>query len=130
MPRGVPAGRVIERGMLRHTSFLISAKLPRFEQILPVGHRLMREVAYMDQYFITFRSVTYAQKGEAILKRAGMDCSLQRTPKWMEERGCGYCIRLHKKDLQSAVALLREKGGAFRKVYVQRDGGTPEELRL
>ena len=84
----------------------------------------------MKAYFITFRSVTFAQRGESVLRRHGISCVLQRTPKWMEERGCGYCIRLHKKDLQSAVALLREKGGAFRKVYVQRDGGTPEELRL
>ena len=101
-----------------------------FEHLRITGHRLMREVAYMDQYFITFRSVTYAQKGESIMKRAGIECSLQRTPKWMEERGCGYCIRLHKKDLHNAVGILREKGGAFRKVYVQRDGGIPEELRL
>ena len=84
----------------------------------------------MDQYFITFRSVTYAQKGEGILHRGGVSCNLQRTPKWMEERGCGYCLRISQKELMSAVSLLREKGGAFRKIYVQRDGGNMEEIKL
>ena len=44
--------------------------------------------------YITFRSVTPAQKGEGVLRRAGVDCTMQRTPRWMEEQGCGYSLRL------------------------------------
>lgn len=82
----------------------------------------------MKIYYITFRSVTFAQRGEGALRRAGIDCTLQRTPKWMEERGCGYCLRLRQKDTAAAAALLRENEIAFRKVYAQRDGGKLEEI--
>ena len=45
-------------------------------------------------WLITFRSVTLAQKGERALKQAEIFCSLQRTPKMLSERGCGYCLRI------------------------------------
>ena len=41
----------------------------------------------MNQYLITFRSVTYAQRGERSLTRRGISCDVMRTPKWMEEQG-------------------------------------------
>ena len=44
--------------------------------------------------FITFRSVTFAQRGESELKRVGISCNIQRTPRWMEEQGCGYSLRV------------------------------------
>lgn len=84
----------------------------------------------MKSYFITFRSVTYAQRGEGALRKAGIDCTLQRTPKWMEERGCGYCLRLRQKDVMPAALLLRENEIAFRKAYAQRDGGKLEEITV
>ncbi|MBP3478347.1 MAG: DUF3343 domain-containing protein, partial [Oscillospiraceae bacterium] len=43
----------------------------------------------MKYYYITFRSVTFAQKAERALKRAGMDCTMQRTPRELSQRGCG-----------------------------------------
>ena len=56
----------------------------------------------MKMYLITFRSITFAQKGESALKRAGITCTLLRTPRAMEERG-------------SADA-------PYRKVYLQENG--------
>ena len=79
---------------------------------------------------ITFRSVTPAQRGEGILKRAGLECSIQRTPRWMEEQGCGYSLRLRCRDLAVAMELLQENEVAFRKVYMSREGGRMEEMRL
>ena len=73
----------------------------------------------MNNCLITFRSVTPAQRGEGILRRAGVDCALQRTPRWMEEQGCGYSLRLRKADGARAAALLRRNGISFRKVYLQ-----------
>ena len=58
-------------------------------------------------YLITFRSVTYAQRGERLLNRWGERCSLKRTPRWVEERGCGYSLRLQTDDIERAVTLLR-----------------------
>jgi len=80
-------------------------------------------------WLITFRSVTFAQKGERGLKSAGIDCILQRTPRELSERGCGYCLRLQGKDAASAVNLLRENQLTFGKVYAL-SSGKPEERVL
>lgn len=82
----------------------------------------------MDMYFITFRSVTLAQRGEALLRKQGLRCSLQRTPRWMEEKGCGYCLRLQPERVGEAVALLRREQILFRKVYLQSEDGSVKEV--
>ena len=79
--------------------------------------------------YITFRSVTPAQRGQRTLQKAGIEVSLQRTPRWMEERGCGYCLRLESGDVLRAVAMLRREEIAFSKVYAMV-GGKPEERLL
>ncbi|MBQ6839071.1 MAG: DUF3343 domain-containing protein [Oscillospiraceae bacterium] len=79
---------------------------------------------------ITFRSVTPAQRAEGVLKKAGVRCSIHRTPKWMEEQGCGYSVRLHRRDVPAAVPLLEKEEIPFRKVYLLRETGKPEEMRL
>lgn len=84
----------------------------------------------MKNCFITFRSVTPAQRGEGILRRAGVECALQRTPRWMEEQGCGYSLRLQLADWQKAGNLLKKSGVSYRKVYLQMENGSFEELSL
>ena len=80
-------------------------------------------------YYITFRSVTYAQRGEQILSKANIRCNLQRTPRWMEEQGCGYCLRLWTDDPAQALELLRRNQVPLRKVYAQRADGQLEERK-
>ena len=84
----------------------------------------------MEVYLITFRSVTYAQRGERLLNRGGFSCSLRRTPRWMEEQGCGYSLRVWTQDIHLPVALLEEKGVPKRRVYLQKDDGQLEEAQL
>ena len=84
----------------------------------------------MKQYMITFRSVTYAQRGERSLGKRGISVSLGRTPKWMEQQGCGYSLRIKTEDIIPAVELLRENGVPLRKIYAQRPDGTLEELTV
>lgn len=79
---------------------------------------------------ITFRSVTPAQRGESVLRRAGLHCSIQRTPRWMEEQGCGYSLRVQFRDVMQCVELLRNSGVSFRKVYLHKEKGAVEELSL
>ncbi len=83
----------------------------------------------MEMNFITFRSVTPAQRGQRVLQQAGIVCTLLRTPRWMEERGCGYCLRLRPEDRNRALALLRQAKLNFSKVYADVDGRV-EELGL
>ena len=83
----------------------------------------------MKQYMITFRSVTYAQRGERSLGKRGISVSLGRTPKWMEQQGCGYGVLLRTENIHAAMEILLREGIAWRKVYV-RQGGTYRELGL
>ena len=84
----------------------------------------------MNVYFITFRSVTPAQRGESVLRKSGFRCTLQRTPRWMQENGCGYCLRLGTERIREAVAVLEQAGLPFRKVYSQNRAGDTEEVQL
>ena len=76
----------------------------------------------MGMHFITFRSVTPAQRSQRILQQAGIGVALMRTPRWMEERGCGYCLRIRPEDSQRAVALLHQNQLNFSNVYTDVDG--------
>ena len=81
----------------------------------------------MNMYVITFRSVTLAQRGERVLTEAGQHCALARTPRWMEERGCGYSLRLRGSEWRSAAAALDRAGVEYRKIYRQT-GEKAEEV--
>ena len=79
---------------------------------------------------ITFRSVTPAQRGENVLRRAGYECSVRRTPRWMEEQGCGYSLQVRSSDAPRCAELLREGQVPYRKIYLRRENGSMEELAL
>ncbi len=74
----------------------------------------------MSKDFITFRSVTPAQRAQQLLRRGGVQTLLQRTPARLQERGCGYCLRLHPSRTEQALTMLRGAGIAYSGVY--RDG--------
>lgn len=84
----------------------------------------------MDSFMITFSSVTPAQSGEATLRRAGFTCSLQRTPRWMEVKGCGYSVRLRAERVEDAIRLLRDRNVRFRKIYKLEKDGTITEVAV
>ena len=84
----------------------------------------------MEFVYITFRSVTPAQRAERLLRREGIFCSLRRTPRYMEEKGCGYSLRLPYSQLPSAVKLLQEQSIPYKRQYLQREKGNWEELQL
>ena len=84
----------------------------------------------MKFFYITFRSVTFAQRGEKILSAAGIRCNLLRTPRWMEEQGCGYCLRLWTDSPDAAVERLKMNKVPMRKLYVQGSDGQLEEMAL
>ena len=84
----------------------------------------------MKNYLITFRSVTYAQKGERVLKRSGIDCVLRRTPKVLTNKECGYCLQIRPGDLARAVNLLNGMQVQFGKVYGMDYDGSFEELAV
>ena len=84
----------------------------------------------MKYCYITFRSITYGQQGERLMQQNKIQTALLRTPGWMEKKGCGYCLRLHSRDVERAVILLREKGVDFRRVYRKTEDGALREVAL
>ena len=84
----------------------------------------------MKFYYITFRSVTFAQQGERVLQKKGIRCTLLRTPKWMEEQGCGYCLRLWTENIRPALQALRGAQVPLRKIYRQGGDGQLEEWTI
>ena len=84
----------------------------------------------MKTFFLTFRSITQAQRAERAFAQAGMAVLLRRTPRWMEEQGCGYALKLWSSDILSVVRLLQENKLQLRKVYAQLENGEMEEVRL
>lgn len=83
----------------------------------------------MKWFYITFRSVTVAQRGEGALRRMGISCWLQRTPRWIEERGCGYCLRIHPRDVSRSMDILVEKGIPFSRLLQTGEDGAVREVR-
>lgn len=83
----------------------------------------------MKDCYITFRSVTAAQRGESVLRRAKVDVVLQRTPRWMEEQGCGYSLGIRRENKTMGANLLKNAGVSYRKIYVQLENGAFEEWK-
>ena len=83
----------------------------------------------MKAYLITFRSITYAQRAEAALQRQGLRASVRRTPRWMEERGCGYALEVKLADSTHGATLLEQQGIPYKRIYRISPDGTIEEGR-
>lgn len=77
-------------------------------------------------WLITVRSVTFGQKGERALKRKGILCSLQRTPKGLSNRGCSYGLRVPISDGPIAMTVLEQAGIPYENIYVSTPDGAWE----
>lgn len=84
----------------------------------------------MKLYYITFRSVTFAQRAEKVLLAGEIHCTLQRTPRWMEAQGCGYALRIWTRDPETAAQLLKSHNIPMRRLYIQTAAGELEEMFL
>ena len=80
--------------------------------------------------FITIKSLTAAQKAENVLRRSGIRCTLQRSPRWMEEQGCGNGLRVDCEDLSRALTTLRGSRISYNRAYLRQEDGVMEELAL
>lgn len=77
-------------------------------------------------FLITFRSITFVQRGEAALKKVGINSYLRRTPRELSSRGCGYALAIRAGDALAAVEILRQQDITFAKVYANGPGGMEE----
>ena len=82
----------------------------------------------MEHYLIIARSVTYAQRMQRVLGRAGIRSRIFRAPRDLTDRGCAYAVQIPDTDLTAALtALHRESLDPVQIFLTQR--GTFREVR-
>lgn len=63
----------------------------------------------MEHYLIIARSVTYAQRMQRVLSRAGVRCQIFRAPRELTELGCAYAVQIRVEDLTRALTALHRE---------------------
>lgn len=82
----------------------------------------------MYEYFFTFRSITTAQRAVRVFDRAGISNTLVRTPKQIEQMGCGYSVRVRSGVFQDAQRTLLRNEIPYSNVYVRHGDGVWEAV--
>lgn len=76
----------------------------------------------MEHYLIIARSVTYAQRMQRALQRAGIYCRIYRAPRELTELGCAYAVELPAADLAAALQILYREQLAPVQIYLSQRG--------
>lgn len=63
----------------------------------------------MEHYLIIARSVTYAQRMQRALLRAGVRCQIFRAPRELTELGCAYAVQIGVSDLPLTLTVLHRE---------------------
>ena len=82
----------------------------------------------MEYYLILARSVTYAQRMQRVLERAGIRCRIFRAPRDLSGLGCAYVVRIAGEDLTAALTVVHREGLGPTQVFLDRNGY--QEVRL
>ena len=81
---------------------------------------------YVEYYLILARSVTFAQRMQRALDRAGIRCRIARAPRDLTELGCAYILRVAAPDLSPALNAIHREGLGPVKIFVYQNGGYRE----
>lgn len=82
----------------------------------------------MDSYYLTCRSLTYAQRVSRALTAARLRNIVVRTPQELSREGCGYAVRVSGSVLSDALNTLAAGNIPPRKVYRVTSTGFTEEV--
>ena len=83
----------------------------------------------MEEYLLTARSVTHAQRMAQALAQNGMRAAMGRAPVGLTGSGCGYVLRLPASRAPEAAVLLRSLGIGPLRVF-QRQGSAYNEVEI
>lgn len=83
----------------------------------------------MKQYWISFRSLTYAQRAVRVLERKGYTASLVRLPQGVSSRGCGYAVIL-RNAVREGIRFLEEQRIPWGQIFERGEGGEFREVAL
>ena len=64
---------------------------------------------FVEHYIILARSVTYAQRMQKSLGRAGIRCHVFRPPRDLTDMGCAYAVRVAVSDLTAALTTIHRE---------------------
>ena len=83
----------------------------------------------MEEYLLTARSVTHAQRMAQALAPNGIRAAMGRAPVGLTGSGCGYVLRLPASRAPEAAVLLRSLGIGPLRVF-QRQGSAYNEVEI
>ena len=75
----------------------------------------------MEHYLILARSITYAQRMERVLAKAGIRGQIFRAPRDLTELGCAYALKIMPANIFAAVYILRNHALEPIKVFQFQD---------
>ena len=84
----------------------------------------------MNDYLLTCRSLTYAQRTQRVLSNKGFRANVQRTPAEASREGCGFSVKLRGANLSAALGVLKGAGLLPRRVFIIRNGALGEEISI
>ncbi len=76
----------------------------------------------MQEYYVNYYSLTKAQSAKLTLQKRGVDAALLRTPKALQENGCGYTLKMSEQAFRKARPLPKGHG----RVYLRTTQGFEE----
>lgn len=76
----------------------------------------------MEHYIILARSVTYAQRMQKSLSRAGIRCQIFRPPRDLTDLGCAYAVRISVSVLPEALTALHRSGLDPVQIFLYQQG--------
>ena len=76
----------------------------------------------MEHYLILARSVTYAQRMQQALERAGVRCAIYRAPRDLTDWGCAYVLRVEVPDLPQALTTIHGAGLGPVQIFLNQRG--------
>lgn len=84
----------------------------------------------MIYYLIVCRSLTYAQRTERALARAGVTAHILRSPAGIGEEGCSHSVRVAERHFSAALTVLDRAGLFPKRVVAAHEDGSYREVLL
>lgn len=78
---------------------------------------------------ITFRSLTYAQRGLLTLGRSGIPGRIVSVPRGLSDRGCAYAVSFSDHRWENAAEVLDTAGADYGKVFLREADGSYRQVR-
>lgn len=82
----------------------------------------------MPQYWISFRSLTHAQRAARILERRGVTATVARLPQGVSPKGCGYALIVRHR-IHDALRVLGEARIPTGLVFEKMEHGEFREVK-